>query len=128
MLGFRALGVQALGGGQANQTGRPDSVGSGIVGGHFSRGRWRTIREQLAAERRRRRKQREAERRERRRIEEEAERAKVAALRAEVAARHQAVIDALAKQVGATTPGEALQRILAEEADEEEAVVRLLLL
>jgi uncharacterized membrane protein len=117
------------------------SVGSSISGGYFSRKRWHDIKE----EERRQRDAEQAERAamlERQRVEADAAAtAKLDAARAELARRHQAIIEALAAQAGATTPGTALAQLAhahrlvgmaprpgPDDSDEEEAIMRLLLL
>jgi threonine synthase len=149
MLGFWALGQFPLG--QPGTLAVPVSVGSSISGGWFSKKRWHDIKE---AERQRELaivRAREAKNRREREIAIQAAAEAKAAREAGRAAadqahaeraRRQALIDALAAQVGARTIGDAFadggpMAIAAARArdaqaqaaaEEEEAVVRMLLL
>jgi hypothetical protein len=148
MLGFAPLGQFPLG--QPAAVPAIITLGSGISGGTFSKGRWRRLKEEeraraLAIVRARERQElrrRAAARKAAatRRAEIDADRAAEDRANAE-RARRQGVIDALAALTGARTVGETFaggaamatlaaeaQRAKAAEQDEEEAIVRLLLL
>jgi hypothetical protein len=146
MLGFSPLGQFPLG--QPAATPAVVAVGSGVSGGTFSRGRWRRLNEEVRARARaivRARERQELRRRAAARKAAAERRAEIDAARAAEdranaeRARRQAVIDALAALTDARTVGEAFAgdaamaiaaaRAQAAQAaaDEEEAIVRLLL-
>jgi hypothetical protein len=148
MLGFAPLGQFPLG--QPAVAPAVVTVGSGISGGTFSKGRWHRLKEDeraraLAVVRARQNEElrrRTAAFAQAAAVEAARDAARAAEDRANAErARRQAVIDALAALSGARSIGEAFvvgaptatlaaeaQRAKAAEQDEEEAIVRLLLL